>query len=191
MRWFRIMVAALMAATVAAIGQAATAHAGYPSGYQLWSKIFNPNNNNEYCQLHTNNRNNIRFVNNFYGVRAFFILDGYFAAGDSCRIGKSNLVVSSHSQSIVLYDENGVPRWSMGSPYYVETNRSYSYLQGLDGNFVQYSENGAVLGATNTCCTPYAYEVVMAVQSDGNLVVYWYHYETDFYEVKFTTNTAH
>ncbi|GAA2326571.1 hypothetical protein GCM10010170_001460 [Dactylosporangium salmoneum] len=187
MRWLRMVVTVIVAMAAAALGPAAEAHA-VPGGYGDFGFV---GGYNDHCHVHMRN-GNWYYNPNFYGVRVALFTDVIFADGDFCIIGKSQLRVGLHSENIILFDENYNQKWSMGSSSYVDLHTSYSFFQGFDGNFVQYSANNKVLGATNTCCqTDDGVTRLLAIQSDGNVVIYDHYELSNTYDVIWQTHTAH
>jgi hypothetical protein len=114
-------------------------------------------------------RNNGTYQGTVYGVSAWIIYDDYMVQGDTCQIGKSRLTLQRDG-NLVLYDENGRARWAASwTKPDVLGQGSYADFQYYDGNYVLYSGGNIPLWASGTCCRTGA---ELAVQADGNLVIY-------------------
>ncbi|WP_027341466.1 hypothetical protein [Hamadaea tsunoensis] len=199
MRWNRLVATATVVLSVAlgglvAPGQAALAtppppDGGLPYGY---GEVYASISSDVLCELHLDDVYDIDYHSSFYGVRALFIRDGVFADGDYCRVG--NYYLEQKYGVLALWKNalspDGDILWCMCWKDSRAYSSTYAYFQGFDGNLVSYNGGGGAVGATDTCCIKTPYMPILSLQSDGNLVVYWYNAITHVYEVKFATNTA-
>jgi hypothetical protein len=110
-----------------------------------------------------------RYQGTIHGVSAWLIYRSYFVQGQYCQIGKAKLFYQPDG-NLVVYDETGKARWAVS--WYAPDWRQSSFVdfQDYDGNFVMYYSGGSeAIWASNTCCRTGA---ELAVQSDGNVVIY-------------------
>ena len=101
----------------------------------------------------------------------------YIDKGYACQTGKSRLTMQTDG-NLVLYDENGTPRWASNT-----VGRGAFMVFQSDGNLVVYNSSGGAVWASGTCCHS---NYNFAVQSDGNLVIY-----DSGWDVHWATNTNH
>lgn len=114
------------------------------------------------------------------GVQAWFLPNDILYRGYVCQIGKASLRMQTDG-NLVVYDENNVARWATHK--YAGQRAEF---QGFDGNFVVYNNTSSYSGAlwaSNTCCRTGAR---LAVQADGNVVVY-----DSAWRALWATNTWH
>lgn len=196
MRLSRLVAAVAATLTVALGGlidpTPAVADGGLPYGYVArdysWPSI------SAECHLHAYHASDVTYKPVLW-VNAIVVYDGILAEGDWCRIG--NYYLDQHYSTLQLLKYGralvGDAMWCMCEKDPRAYNSSYSYFQGFDGNFVSYDANGAAVGATDTCCVTAQdapWIPLLALQSDGNLVVYRYNTSTHVYNAKWATNTA-
>jgi hypothetical protein len=88
-------------------------------------------------------------------------------AGEALRSGNWHTLVMQFDGNVVLYNGSNVPIWSTNTGGYAYPT---VLIMQSDGNMVLYGSTGP-LWASNTSGNPGAF---LAVQDDGNLVIYQY-----------------
>jgi len=134
----------------------------------------------------------ILYFSGFKGVDAWIIPpETALETGEWCQTGKTRLIMQ-HDGNLVVYDEDGRPRWASGTWGPLRISRA---VMQDDGNFVVYDSSGP-RWESNTCCVDRRY--VLAVQSDGNVVIYdrgIYHggpsEDPNLWTPVWATNTSH
>jgi hypothetical protein len=89
-----------------------------------------------------------------------------FERWGGCQTGKSSLRMQDDG-NLVLYDELNRPRWSSDTWQWWKQGLYAVYQH--DGNLVVYNTAGQPVWASNTWG---CYTCVLAVQADGNVVIY-------------------
>jgi hypothetical protein len=181
-------VAALVLPATAAGAAPPPPEGGLPNGYVL-SEAFGVGPDAS-CRAHFKGdwHNYVQYKDPFFWVRGILISDAVFANGDYCRIGPYTLTQSGGD--LLLLRPDGVALWCMCYRNSRASTSLYSYFQGFDGNLVSYTSGGLAVGASDTCCITSPYRPFLAIQSDGNLVVYRYRAISNTYEAMWATNTA-
>jgi hypothetical protein len=127
-----------------------------------------------------------------YGVLAVVLENDIMYRGNGCAIGLSYLSQQASDGDLVLYDEQGHARWKMSQKDSRAIGASYAYFQGFDGNLVSYASDGTPRAATDTCCiVDDTHVAFLAIQADGNLVIYRQDVNTGNLELKWQTKTYH
>jgi hypothetical protein len=104
----------------------------------------------------------------FKGVEAWlFPPPALWHKGQHCSLDKARLIMQTDG-NFVVYDENNHPRWAADT----QGRGEYAYLQ-PDSNLVVYDAYDNPVGTTSgTWGHTYPNDYLLAVQSDGNVVIY-------------------
>jgi hypothetical protein len=108
-------------------------------------------------------------------VNIWYITEGNLLRGESCQVGDARLILHRDSGNLVLYDGNGNQRWQAGTYASGNLRAATRAEWQSDGNFVAYSDTGQVRFASNTWQACSGIGCVLAVQGDGNVVIYTNH----------------
>jgi hypothetical protein len=148
------------------------------------------------CHLHMKADSLIAYKRVLW-TEAIVIYDGIFAEGDWCKINPTYYFGQSGGRlTLRKFGMSGAVIWCMRWKDARASNSAYSYFQGFDGNLVSYNGNQppGALGATDTCCIT-VNDVpdmpVLAIQQDGNVVIYRYNAVHQTYTALWATNTVH
>ncbi|NUT20909.1 MAG: hypothetical protein HOV77_17150 [Hamadaea sp.] len=182
------VVLALAVSTLATTGTpAAAVPTGLPYGYDTAQTFgLGPDAS---CKLHLKGdwHSFVQYKDPFFWVRSILISDAVFAEGDYCQIGPYTLEQSDGDLRLLRPD--GVALWCLCYLPGTSTSKPfYAYFQGFDGNLVSYTwAGGEAVRATNTCCATRRH---LALQTDGNLVIYQYNAVYNTYTAVWASNTA-
>ena len=103
-----------------------------------------------------------------YGVNAWRVPGGsYFVPGQSCSEPHNRLIFQT-DRKLAVYDQNNGLKWLAPNTYL----NGYIAKMQTDGNFVVYNSSYTPLWASNTSGYTAADNVWLAVQADGNVVIY-------------------
>ncbi|GGM37431.1 hypothetical protein ACFFX1_36515 [Dactylosporangium sucinum] len=100
----------------------------------------------------------------YLGVTAWIVFpQSTFYPGDMCSMPNNRLIMQTDG-NFVVYDQNNQPKWA------ADTYRvgEYARMQ-VDGNLVVYNYRNQPVGKRSNTIDS---DAVLAVQSDGNVVVY-------------------